>query len=274
MQGILTKNSESDDDYKERLALLSFASNAAHPYNYTDYEAKYGSLPLDVPKDGRFSRWISTTGNTSVTGIGVNATTSAKGTADFSLAIKESGYPVVALNNGLTNIIDYMMQLTLNKSGNSYEPHFKDYLRQEYEPFDDAASHGIGSTVLLTLPVIWSSNCEDTNFINGYYVGTANFLLTRIWDSINSSYDNGDESIAVSINNSPTGECASRFVGDYASRLGFFGNIKQDYILPDLTSGELRSITGFTNKSFEGVLLDPTKGPEFPAGIRRIQLVE
>jgi len=258
-KGLLSQGDESGVEYNERLKDLYKASdpNPDDGYTFADYIAKYGPLPVGIVQDDRFTRFISVSNN--------------KAEANFWMPIKESGYPVVEVTNGVTNIIDSLRELAVGSKGEG-NTSFKKSLSYMYPPLDGSPdSHAKGNSVLLTLPVIWSRNC-DNKFTEGYYVGMANFLLTRLWETTNMCYDHGEDSItAQSFDNETT--CADRVAG----YKGLFGPQKHQYILPSMDgSGQLRNTGGFETKSMEGILLDPTKypGEEIIKGVQRLVIVE
>jgi len=252
-KGLLSRASdETLAEYNDRLSYLYQAAEMGDPTIYTGHGY---TIPDGITIDGRFTRYIDI----------------SKFDVNFWMPIEEAGYPTVEVTNGVTNVIDALKAISIGT--NNDDSTFKENLSAKYPPFDNlATSLAEGNTILLNLPVIWSKSCDE-NFTEGYYVGTANFLMTRLWETPNACYDFGDDSVVVdgSFDNKTT--CADRLDG----MLGFFGDAKKDYVLPQMTGNKLLNAGGFETKSLEGILLDPTKYPqkdEVKKGINRLVIVE
>jgi Flp pilus assembly protein TadG len=257
MDGVLTRDeaNETLSEYETRLGKLYQASNPAYTaYTYNDYNNDYPSRPTNLTDD-RFTRYIAPNKP--------NDPIKVTGTANFKEPLKEAGYPAVWLIEGETNtIVDFLKTVVPTKDNKLVGTKFKANVIQENKPFDDdgaATSYGLGETVQLTIPVIFTGECTDTKYNKpGLYIGAANLLITRIWNSINDCYDVGNTAVTLQ-----TG-------ADY----GRFGSDKNNDILPALVGDKILCTKGFAGKSFEGLIRPPAGDEETKAGIQKIYLVE
>lgn len=203
------------------------------------------------------------------TGPGEKFITEKSGTwkPNFSEVLRYAGYPPVWVNNGtippaLTKFLDDLIDTSTSE--------FKTSVSGEFEPFDpgnEANSGGSGESVRLTLPVIFAGPCDEWKALSTgpvktdiklYYVGTANFLLTRAWKPGNNCFDHGSRAITVDFN--PPADCSPPVAKTFD---------------PSIAGSEIRCAGGKTpNAALEGLIQIPIKGDEAAAGIRKIQLVE
>lgn len=215
-------------------------------YNET-YTGIGKALPAGFPRDERFTRYIN----------------QHSGEPSFRLPLQEAGYPEVSLIEGKTAVVKAMIDMVADED----TLEFKEDFRKENEPLDNkGTSGGKGETVIITIPIIYTGSCTDTQYNKtGIYVGTANLLLTRLWETKQAthSFDAGFNSVSVTAN-----------WDTFCNSATLFGKNKKINRLPPLTGLQLSSVLGFDGKSFEGLLLEPDRGPEADTGIRKIYLVE
>jgi Flp pilus assembly protein TadG len=193
---------------------------------------------------------------------------------NYNEVLRYAGYPPVWVSNGtipvaLNKFLDSIIS-TLGKGEKIGE--FKPAVSGEFEPFNtDNESHsgGAGETVRLTVPVIFAGNCDEwkalsvgpeKSDIKLYYVGTANFLVTRAWAN-SICYDHGDQALTITSTTPLDGSCN-------VSAPNFFDPEISSDLRFQCTSGKS------PNAGLEGMIRVPTKGEKSDAGIRKIYLVE
>jgi hypothetical protein len=185
----------------------------------------------------------------------------------FNEVLRYTGYPPVWVNNGA---IPPSLATFLDRIVNDDDT-FKSSVSTDNEPFEsgnESNSGGRGHTVELTLPVIFAGDCEEwkalatgppTNSLNLYYVGTANFLLTRAWKNPDC-FEHANNLLTVTNWTHNDGACDP---SDFE---------------PPLAAGDSFQCVGGPGSNpsaaLEGMIRPPTRGDEATAGIRRIYLVE
>lgn len=256
MDGVLSRaTGESTPDYEHRLGLLYIASKGGNPaYTITNYNTDFE--PDTQFTDDRFSRFIINVKNE---GNIIKVT----GTALFTEPLKESGYPSVWLIEGETGtIVDFLKKVVPTEGNKLVGDDFKTSVTNDNFPFDEdnaSASYGSGETLQVTIPVIFTGECADSKYNKpALYTGTANLLITRMWNTINECYDVG----ATAIDLQPG--------ADYSR----FGPDKNHYDLPALVGNKILCTKGFAGKSFEGFTKKPSNDEETKAGLQKIYLVE
>lgn len=238
--------------YVNRMNDLYKASDPVDPYSYAQYNSTYPErmVPSAI-QDDRFTRYIDKSTNNTTNKV------------DFKKILEEAGYPAVKIMNGVTSVIPEMLKI-LEPQENVFAAQY----RKRNEPFDTEDPGAAGETVRLSIPVIFSGSCSQTNFNQtGIYVGQADLLVTRIWETrqANNSYDNGTASVTVDTNLYPYKFGPTRTI---------IVNGVERLRCPPLTNNQIRQTTGFSgdNKVFEGLVKIPAEGGE--AGITKIFLVE
>lgn len=250
--GTLVQGDDSITDYQIRLQRL-YAGDDDSPYGGAgDYRFK---------ASGTKEKFIT---KTNVSGTDVYK-------PNFNEVLRYAGYPPVWVNNGtippaLTQFLDGLVN-PAGKGKDSIE--FKTEVSNDFEPFDAGnagSSGGSGESVRLTMPVIFAGACDDwkalsvgpvKSDIKLYYVGTANFLLTRAWKS-SDCFDEGTRAITIDpIFSCPNPPPAAKIFD------------------PTISGNNIRCGSGKTpNAAIEGMMRVPTKGDITEAGIRKIYLVE
>jgi Flp pilus assembly protein TadG len=248
--GTLVQNvGENETVYQTRLQNL-YTGALPSPYGGTG-DARFKKQTPTGPGE-KFIKWDAS---------------EAKYKPDFNEVLSYAGYPPVWVNNG---VIPPALAQFLNDLIDTGTDEFKTSVSGEFEPFNtgnEANSGGSGETVQLTMPVIFAGPCDEwralatgppTNGINLYYVGTANFLLTRAWRPGNNCYDHGSRAISVEFN--PPNDCSPAVEKTFD---------------PAIAGSDIQCAGGSTpNAALEGLIRVPTEGDEAAAGIRKIYLVE
>lgn len=202
--------------------------------------------------DYRFKKFIKTSG-------GVRP--------DYNEVLRYAGYPPVWVNNGtIPPALDEFLARIVNADGSNTFQQDKSF---NNEPFDDEGeSGGLGYTVKLTIPVIFAGSCEEWKAISSgpvktdnklFYIGTADFLVTRAWLH-NDCYQQQTE-------DPPAGPViVSTFPGDCSA---------EDFD-PTLAAGSVFGCTGgkAPNAALEGLIRPPTRGDDAEFGVAKIYLVE
>lgn len=186
MDEVLTKKKinnieETDTAYKTRLKALRAA---AVSNSYGSYETIYGPLP-SYQKDGRHIEYISDAKPNNPTDISTVS-------ANFEKPLHAAGYPTVNATNGVANSV---IQAFINMIADNGI--FKSALASVSKPlnetatvYNDPRSYGGGETLTVTVPIIFAGDCAGWKAGGGnvtmYYIGTANLLVTRVWQNQNS----------------------------------------------------------------------------------------
>lgn len=249
MDGILQQGYVTDETEIEYETRLETLKNGSATGDWTIYDAGYPDPPLPGwAKDGRFDKLIDKEGTNHV--------------ALFDEALRYAGYPEVQAKNGEDNsVIQKFIDLSTTESG-----HFKNSLTKINEPLDATSdadpnnSYGGGESFAVTIPVIFAGVCGEWKSLKGkYYIGTANLLITRIWQNKNTCYD---ASNPVTIIGTPPSS-------DTPSCPGGFNPV------PILDGDSYSCVTGAGTGAESGIeaLITP-KGEEGPSGIQKIYLVE
>jgi hypothetical protein len=192
---------------------------------------------------------------------------------NFNEVLKYAGYPPVWVNNGtIPPALQTFLDRIVNDDGSNT---FKSGNSKDNEPFNEgnqAKSGGVGYTVKLTIPVIFAGACDDWKALSTgppksdiklYYIGTADFLVTRAWKNPNCFEQAPAPSPAgpVQITNisHADGTCTP----------------SNDYYDPSLGALAFQCTGGKApNAALEGLIRPPTRGEEAVAGIKKIYLVE
>jgi hypothetical protein len=246
---LLPQSGESTDKsapgfaaFEARMADLKAASISG---DYTAYNSNpaYDIDILPPFDDGRFSKLID-----QVPGYSDTAPL-------YEEALRYAGYPLVEIMNGVVNaaLQDFLDDVVTEGTNT-----FRSALTEDNEPFDPAGSidsNGLGATMQLILPVIFTGRCDSTKFLKGMpYIGLSNLLVTRIWRGTNDGYDVGSDAVTV------TGTPPCPF---------------PDFNPPaPETSGDQFIYIKGKGAGIEGLVRPPTKGEETQTGIRKIYLVE
>lgn len=252
MDEVLTKKKigiteETDTAYKTRLKALRAA---AVSNDYITYDATYGVLPA-YQKDGRHIEYITDANPNKPGDI-------SKVSANFEKPLHAAGYPTVTATNGVANsVIQAFIDMIADNNI------FKSALTSISAPLNETAtpvynnprSYGGGQTLKVTVPIIFAGDCAGwkagAGNVTHYYIGTANLLLTRVWQNRNSCN--------AALNP------VEVFGGQTCQPGGF---------TPSLAGNTFScgGVTGPTGGGIEGLLAP--KGAEAKAGTLRVYLVE
>ncbi len=248
MDNILKKQvGESDTEYETRLEALQDASDTEIvDYTYNDYHGDGYEPPIPLAlQDERFKRFIDKSSGNLV--------------PQFDKLLSYAGYPLIEVKTGVINsALQEFLEQVVSPGTNT----FNGNLINENPPFNSEnadTSNGLGSTLRLTLPVVFTGTCSTASFTNpeGFpYVGLSDLLVTRIWRGTNDGYDCGDK--ALQVQGSPS-KCS---FPDYnppapgTNEAGQFVVVKGD------------------GAAIEGLIRPKSKDDLTQTGVRKIYLVE
>lgn len=235
MNGILLPQAgENSAAFATRLDALKSASDSG---NFTAYETSYGTMPF---KDGRFSKFIGYKAGAAI--------------PLYEEVLRYTGYPLVAVQNG---VIDSALGTFIDEVSEAGTNHFKSALLDRNKPFDITGAGGVGQTLQLTIPVIFTGSCDSTKFLKGMpYIGVSDILITRIWKGSNDGYDAGADPLTF---DGSAGTCSPP---------------KYNPAAPNITSdGKFLFVKG-KGAAMEGFIKPPTSSEAKETGIRKIYLVK
>lgn len=195
-------------------------------------------------------------------------------TPNFNRILDYAGYPSLNVTtDSMPKVMDTVLNSLVHVSRGSKEKgvSFRSNMTDHHPPFDvygRDVSHGYGTTLMLTVPVVFAGACEDFDDGGGsffdsreesqmHYVGMARLLVTRAWQG-NVTYDCKE----------PVQVWGSFPVGCDA------GDFNPQLVNSSLFSGPVPGPENPSSEAFEGLLRAPAPEDERRAGVHKIVLVE